>query len=456
MKVRKSKILLRLLSVILGITFFMAFFICSVKAEEASRLEKPIEEKETALEITEEDAKRIEEAAVGVAGRFWDRVFLICDLDALGLYSKIGGGDGITGVDANLKLSPAIMLGPKDFLIPLYNGSYSRTKRAVKEVEGTQLYESFQSHNANLAWRHRFSDELTGKINAFGTWSYSVETKDEDWGDGLYDYEDIGVDLDLRRVERPTNLEVKKYTAAFEFYKREYPNYKSLITLASVTAAEEDEKDYRGYRVSGGYEFARFNDWALGLNYSFLFKDFADKKVIDADGVLTSDERDDFVHDIGLDYSYNISDNWILGINNNYRINESNQNFYDSRGTVPLGDDVYTGDYYDFYSIGLKPGITYLREIGPERRLVVNLAYAFTYKKYGDRNTQDSAGNYEDDSQADKISDVVINVRYPLNKNWALRFLAEYMNVESNMDYEQYYVYDYELYNVGAGFSYSF
>lgn len=444
-------------AVMLAVSFFIPFFISSVKAEEASRLEKPIEEKEIVFEISEEEIKRIEEAArVDITQRFWDRVFLICDLDALGLYSKIGGEGSVSGADVNLKLSPAIMLGPKDFLIPLYNGSYSRTKQAVKEVEGTRLHESFQDHNVNFAWRHRFSEEFTTKINVFGTWSYSVETKDEDWGDGLYDYEDLGVDLDLRRVERAADLETKKYTASFEFYRRKYPNYGSLISLASVTAPEEYEKDYRGYRLTGGYEFARTNDWSLGIDYGFLFKDFRDKKVIDADGILTDDERDDYVHNADINYSYKINENWILGIDNNYEIYDSNQNFYDSRATIPLNDDVYTDSYYDYFSIALRPGITYLRQIAPERTLVVNLLYGFTYKKYDERKKQDSNGVYSADRQVDKIFNVALNIKYPLNKNWALLFLAEYMDVDSNMDYERYYFYDYELYNVGAGLSYSF
>ena len=458
MKFRKNKVRLKILAVILGIIFFMPFFMPSINAEETSSLERSTEEKQSIYQLSPEEMERIKEIepTVGPAKKFWDRIFIICDAQVLGLYSKSDNGNGIGGVNADLKFSPSMMLGPKDFLIPVYNGSYSHSKRVVNEIEGAQIYQSFQSHNANLAWRHRFSDELTGKINAFGTWSYTVETRDEDWGKGLYDYSDVGGDVDLRWVERPTDLEVQEYTAGFEYYNRSYPNYHSLISLASVTAPEDHEQNYNGYRLTAGYKFALINGWTASLDCSSLYKGFIDKKIIDSDGILKSDKRNDFVNDIDPAISYNINDNWILGLNNDYQIYTSNQNFYDSRGTVTLNDDVYTHDYYNYYSIGLMPGITYMKEMGPEKKLIATLTYGFTYKSYWDRNVQDFTGNYLDKTQTDYISDVAFNVKCPFDKNWALRFLAEYRNVRSNMRYEQYYLYHYALYNIGGGISYSF
>ena len=188
-------------------------------------------------------------------------------------------------------------------------------------------------------------------------------------------------------------------------------------------------------------------------------KFFTDKKVIDADGVLEDDEREEYRNSLQLEAIYTPTPNesgFQYSCLSEFVCNTSNQNFYDSRGTVTLTDDVYTPDYFDYLSFEVYPKISYVLRSGDRTIAIIGGGYDFLMRYYTDRLAQDVNGRYTPDEEHDYQHIFEATLEIPLTEylSWMAKY--DYTLTDSSMDYEQYYEYSYKMHRVLTGISFSY
>lgn len=386
------------------------------------------------------------------------RIIPIGSFQALGSYSDTNKGTGLWGYNISGSYAPSIRLNDTQFLIPLYNGAYKRMRQYVTQEEGGRLYNTWQIHNLSFALRTQHSDEWISRITGLATWNLVQETRDESFGEGLYDYRDFGGSFDLRRTINIDNTKQHSYSCGIQYFRRTYPNFKSLISLATVTAPETDEKDFDGIKFSCGAE----RNVAQGISFEFkpslLLKFFTDKKLIGDDGVLKADDkRRDYVlsGDLNCDWPFK-EGRWVLSADNTISYNDSNLDFYDSRNTLTLADDVFTEDYYTYFSVLTYPYITYYHPMGKDKKLALRGGYSFLLRDYPSRKVQESSGAYTSTDQQDKEHTLHLSASYPITKELSWVSYFDYSWVRSNQKYETYYLYTYNVYQVQTGISIEF
>jgi len=383
------------------------------------------------------------------------KIIPIINLDALATYSKVQGHNAIGGALIDLSISPTIRLNKRNYIIPLYNLNYHRKRQVISQEEGGRLTQETMTHNFFLTYKRLLTRKLTAKFSALGTLAYYKETNDEDWSKGLYDYIDKGALMDFEyTLSHPKERVFKELNFETEYYRRMYTNFRSLISLATPTALEENEKDYDGLKFTLGYLRQNPDGLSFEAEYMPLLKYYTDKLVIDSDGVLISGkEREDNQHTINLDLSYPLTKRLTIGLDNQIIINRSNQNYYDSRNTITLSDDVFTDDYYDYNSYQIKPSLSYNIPIKKNKDLTINLSYSYLNRLYTNRKAQSSNGSYTTEDEEDKYHTINLGLSYPLTDKIKALFIVDYIDAQSNMKYEEYYRYNYDLLTIACGIS---
>lgn len=381
----------------------------------------------------------------------------IGNVTVMGSYSKVCAGSNLSGLYLSGNFAPALKIPPQDFFIPLYNGLYKKQRQIVNEEEGGRLYTTTMSHNFSAMHKHIYSELLTQRLTGFVSLNYNKESSDEDFGDGLYDYRDYGANLDYQYNLIKTETDLATLLLGGKYYFRKYPNFKTLISLAAQTAAEEDEKDQNVWGLTSRYTHKFIDKLIIVLSYDFLLKRLTDKHTIDSSGVLEDKKRQDFVHTLKLNGDYRLNENFILGLNGEIELNNSNQGYYDTMVTpLVLGDDVFVSHYFNYNRYQIRPSLTYLVPLEENKKIAFKIAYAYTARDYSNRNVKDAQGTYKSDLQEDRIHAGSFNVNYSLTEKLSLLFNVDYAHNTSNMKYEQYYRYDYDTYNILSGLSYKF
>jgi len=381
----------------------------------------------------------------------------IGNVTVLGSYSKVCGGNNVSGLYLSANFAPAIKSSSRDYLIPLYSGLYRKQRQIINEEEGGRLYTTLMSHNFSLMQKHLFAELLTQRLTGFISLNYNKETSDESFGDGLYDYRDYGLNFDWQYDLFKTETDTGTLLFGAKYYFRKYPNFSTLISLATQTASEEDEKDQNVWGPTFRYTHKATDKLFLSLGYDFLFKRFADKQTIDSDGILEDGKRKDKVHYFKLNADYKLNQSFILGLNTEIELNNSNQNYYDMVETpLVLGDDVFLPHYFNYNRYEIKPTLTCLYPLAENKNIVLKIAYAYTLRDYNNRNVKDSAGTYKSELQEDRVHAAFLNISFPLSEKFSFLINADYTHTISNMEYERYYRYDYDIYHILSGFSYKF
>ncbi len=390
--------------------------------------------------------------------KFPDEIIPIVDLDAFGTYSNPNSGGDVWGAIVTGSMAPIIKFNDDLYLIPLYDGSFRRQKFFSHTEEGGRSYDEVQHHDLSATLKYLFADKLTIGPQVFCGWDLNVETDDEDWGSGLYDYMEFGggTDADYTLYKTPNGEVV--LSGGWKFYNRHYPNYESLISLAAVTAPEKDEKDFNALELSAGWRFSRLETFSAGMECRESMKFFTDKKVIDADGVLEDKKRKEYRHSISADLSYSpaAGRGFIYDLSAECGYTAGNQNFYDSRGTVVLTDDVYTPDYFDHFSAEFNPCISYIFKSGEKTVLALSGEYDLLIRLYSERKAQLMGGMYSDDEQRDYEHTFGLRAEVPVDEHLSWVTSYDYTISDSNMDYEEFYEYNYTMHRIMTGASLSY
>jgi len=382
----------------------------------------------------------------------------LASLDVAFLISDEEGSSSDLGAYGNCLLSPRYFLSDNTSLTLLYNGSYQERRDFYSDEVGPRETTKFQRHTLTPMARFDFGENLRYAIlpTLFYTRTFNKDVEGGGWNDGLYNYQDFGGGLGFLMEDLGFGNGDGSLRIDFQYYRRRYPNYDSLLDLATGINVEKDERDYHGILSKIGYHFTQQTGYSWGADYYLLYKMLDDKKVVDSNGILSSDDQDDYLHSLSLRWWYTI-----LGVNGklqagldlNGTLYDSNQNWYDGMGTTSLGDDVFLPDFYDYTSYRLTPNVAYTFILFP---LTANLSYSYQRLDYTDRLAQRSDGTYGSNEQYEKQDMINFSLRYALMLNLSLYAQYQYIDVRSNNTNETVYSYNHTVHYYYAGVSLNF
>ena len=384
-------------------------------------------------------------------------LILVLEGEALGGYSKSSGNSGTGSTIDHWLVSPTLKLNESLYWINLYNGSYNHSAQVVAQEEGGRRAQTIQQHNLATSLKYNVNDTWSLRPLFFADWVFVNETKNESFGKGLYDYRDIGGGIESTWITLKTEEQLDELRLGFRYLEREYSNYKSLLSLFNPNGSvETNEKDLDGYKVNLSRDVHSKKGWSWGLEGIFFYKDYSDKKTIDSNGIRTRDERADTVEYLNANISHALCAGWRFRLDAQASFNQSNLDFYDTRNTATFGDDTYLPDYFDYSSFLAKPSFTYAKDLGEEKNFIFTVDYSFDVLLYSSRKAQNSSGIYGSEDERDYTHTFSGRTSYSLTKNISWVTYGSYTIAESNQEFENFYLYSYDLWTAVTGVSLKF
>jgi len=353
----------------------------------------------------------------------------------------------------DLFLSPVLNFGEGHDLIPVYSGNYSGTQDIQELAGGGVLTRQRQTHTVSL--KYVYTDEFN-KYKPRISYSKAMikETKDENWGDGLFDYTTLSLGFDAEQ-ERPYGT----FTESYDFYQVKYPNYSTLLSAAQTVIdtatfselssnAGTNTMDNTNHRL--GFVYTWFPDPAvMKAGYDITYRSYGDQalvaKPVTGQPYFKSDKRADLLQNWNIRVSRAIKPVY-LGVGARVGWLSSNQDSYDSSRTK------FIKDYYSYVDLGLTPNMNFIFKNGAQFGFGVEWRRLY----YLGRLKQDASGNYG----AAKINQTVwlssISARYPVFSRFFVRAAYNYQVSSSNMRYEANYRYNYRASTYLAGLEWEF
>lgn len=383
------------------------------------------------------------------------KVIPVADFQLMtGQYFYEGSANNLAG-NMFFNITPALKFSEKCSVIPGFTTSYKATKHVEDLAGGGTLFQDVLDGVGSTRFIYKPLNNLKLKLNASYKKQLRRETKDEDFTDGLFDYNKIsgGVETEYSFYE--------KYSAriAADYYTLKFPNYSSLesgTTAAAAGLSRElvGEKVLDSNNKSGliGATAKLPYDIKLDADYIYMKKDFKDQPLVLLTGNLSSDQRKDKTHIATLGITAPVLQKErikiIVSYNDIFATHNSDQNHYDAKKTQ------FIENYYDYKSNYYNPAVTFL--LGA-KLYSVTVSYGLEYKKYKDRPVQDKDGTYNLDRNIwSETQNAVLSFIYPISKGFKLRVSTTYLWEHSNMKYEDLYKYKYNSANYLMGFSYEY
>ena len=375
-------------------------------------------------------------------------------LDALGGLHTFDGDRGSFTGNLDATFAPAARLTESWSVLPSIRAEYEGTRR-LTDVLGT----------ATAAQQR--SDGRVGVVGVYGApssrWRFKPaisldvellkETKDEEWGHGLFDRRTISVGGEAELLtDEPHSLRF-----GVNWFKILYPNYTTLESQAAYlfqgqSLSRELVGDHALDRE--GYQFSLAGDAALGPRLigegkaAVVWSNFPNQRVVDEGGQFKADTREDAFADasaaIRMPHEWNADLRALGGLELGLTVNSSNQNGYDaSRGQFLSG-------FYDFTEWRAVPSAVLI--IGPVRRPVrATVKAGWKRRAYQHRHPQDSTGAYRSGSLVSTEWSGGLTLEYPMAKRLSLVFDLERASASSNQDFQPFYRYSYQATTALAG-----
>ena len=350
--------------------------------------------------------------------------------------------------------SPAIKLNENNDLVPVYSGNYSGTQDVQELAGGGVLTRKRQTHTLSLKYIYtKEFDKYKTRV------SYSKasiqETKDEKWGDGLFDYNTLSFGFEQEQ-ERPYGT----YNESYDFYRVTYPNYSTLLSQSQSvfndtttfnelsTNAGENPMDNTSHRL--GFTFAWFPEpLNMKAGYDFTYRLYGDQAVaakpVTGQSPFKKDTRADMMQNFSLKASRALKPLY-LSVGARFGWLNSNQGSYDSTRSK------YMEDYYSYTDFSLSPAITLALKNGVQFNFGVDWRRVY----YLGRLKQDATGNYGGSEITQNYWLTSVSARYPVFSRFFARAAYNYQVATSNMRYEDSYRYNYRANTYLMGLEWEF
>lgn len=332
---------------------------------------------------------------------------------------------------------------------------YTGFKQVNELAGGGTLFQQSIDNGLGFKWIQRYEGGWSLKPRVGARNQLFRETKDEDWGKGLYDFwrYEAGVAL-----ERKTRLGLSipwTYQFSYDLYYTRYARFKSLATSygAELSAPDPGSRlldavtHQLGYRSD--FDFPGF--LSASALYTVSLVDFTDQKVVNVKGDYLNSQRSDVYQNLGLGAHKRLED-WdflgrvrpVVGLDLGAASLVSNQNHFD---TDPQRMK-FIGAYYDYWELRAGPNasLTFI-----EPMLALRAGYQFAARFYTGRLAQDAEGAYLGSKLTQNTQSVYLEASYPIWRGLGVKTRGVYSRTSSNTAYEQTYRYNYYDYNYFAG-----
>lgn len=355
-------------------------------------------------------------------------------------------GSEVSGtVLGNLYLAPALRFSNGDILDPLVFANSDGQSRPIDE---DVLY--VRSYTVGI--RPTFTLPLgTGgwsagaRILAEHVWNQ--DALGQALGQGLYDYEEYGAGLILKREVAPLATEL-----TLDGSYRDYPNYQ--VPGSDLT----EGKDY--YQLDSWWWRAalRHRDQVgdgrlLTFAVRFSIRDYTDNYVVNQDGTLDFGRKQvDYGAGAELDYAWRVTAAWGLDLGLGYDGNFSNQNYFDQTEANIDSFNVYTPNFEDYQDLRLDPGVHWVGQTAL-KNWYADVSYELLLRSTGIR-IENPDGAYTDGLQADVEHGVNLTLGRLLGHGLRVHADLHARDVLSNQEFDRGALASYSYYNATLGLDY--
>ncbi len=375
-----------------------------------------------------------------------------------GQRSSLGGNAAVTAAGL-------VKLNERWSVLPMYNVSYRGTKGVDDGVAAGTLFQQQMDHATTVMGIRRL-DNSTWRVKPSAGYKreFLKETRNEDWGKGLFDYEKISAGVELENVyKEPFSVRM-----GLDVFRVRFPNYESLESRSGVDpfgsplgrelASKHTLDTYNWQASVSGNRPWPFTDPKIVLSgsYSFLYKDFLDQRIVQVSGQFADIPRRDFMQSLGGSVSRPIpvhvfrSDGRLdLNMGLNLVLNLSNQNTFDATFAR------YFGDSYSYWTLGAGPGAT-LSWGDKKAPTWASTSFRWTRQNYLGRLVQDAVGVYESAKQQHDRYAFSVAYGYPIAPKLTMTFRTNILWAASNHKYQKNYSYTYRAMSYLLGVAYEF
>lgn len=377
------------------------------------------------------------------------------------------GKDGDLAGNLNVLASMAIKhekLGRNLTLVPVIASQYQGTKQVTDLVGGGTLFQERMSHSLAVRSVYQLSPEWKLKPSLGYKWEFLKETRDEAWGEGLFDYQRPGFALEGEYTYRdPFTL-----TLGYDFYNIRFVNFTSLESIIKDSQGNSMARELAGKAVLDSYNHALtfgataeapWRTYAEGGLVNTL-RLFPDQHVVGGTGDYRNSTRRDFSSQLLLAWRAprDLGAGWkgVGGLRGSAGFNISNQNSYDAQRVK------FLDNYYDSYSLRAGLDLSFSRALAPRRGekqsrpLELSLSATMGRLNYKGRSAQAASGLYLGDKIYQNETVLNIGLSYPVAPHfvWTSQFGCGRQT--SNQSFEKLYRYNFSTTNYRIGFGYEY
>jgi hypothetical protein len=338
--------------------------------------------------------------------------------------------------------------------------SYTGFKQVNELAGGGTLFQQSMDFSLGAKWVKRWDDGWSLKPRVGLRSQLFRETKDEDWGKGLYDYWRPELGLVWEHKTRLGDEIPWTWQLSYDLYYTRYPHFQSLTTQFGTEQTAPNPGSRLLDTVTN--QFAYRNEYDLPgfvsawMLYSISFVSFTDQKVVQTQGQFLSTNRSDTYQSFNVGASKRFNDFQHLGrvrpvaaLNLTLSDNISNQNSFDADPSRLK----FIGSYYDFWEARVSPSLTatFLTS-----KTVAQMGLDFASRSYTGRLSQNTDGSYKRSKLQQYSESVICSLTQPVWRALDLKFRAAWSNTSANTSFEQSYQYNYHDYNYFAGLGWKF
>lgn len=381
---------------------------------------------------------------------------------AAGQYFFQGERGSFSG-NAAVTAAPLIKFSPRWSLLPMYMGGYRGTKGVDDGVGAGTLFQQEMDHRFSVTGIRQLEGS-TWRLKPQGSYKreFLKETRNEDWGRGLFDYEKIAFGLEAENVYK----DPFSFRLALDVWRTRFPHYESLESRSGVDpngnplgrelAPKKVLDTWNVQLTAAGGRPVPFASPAYALQgaWSILYQSYSDQRIVNAAGQFDDRGRRDILNtgsltllsprrvrvggeDARLDLSGTVSFAW----------NMSNQNTFDAAKVQ------FIGDSYSYVSFGLGPAaaLSWGDTKQPER---VSAGLRWNRVRYLGRLAQDGDGVYNGSKQYQDRATLSLGYDHALAPRWSLTTRINALWASSNQHFEKNYRYTYRTMTYLVGVAY--
>lgn len=319
-----------------------------------------------------------------------------------------------------------------------------------RRQEGDKFTDRFMDHIIVARHQFKINEQYTLKSQLNYMQEFKRTGTNEIWGQGLYDYNKMGIGFTLERIFS----DMLTGDAYLGYYTLKFPNYTDLLTEFQTggenVESSTGKQDHTMYQLGTVAEYGPYKG-----SLDLILMNYDKQKVIvdsaQSDGTYYSGTlQQDMLITFDISHVRSFMEKIIINPSLSFKIKTSNQNyqhFETATSSVPVR---YFGKYYDYNQLVLALPCTLLMSSKWEYFLNIE----WDWKMYGSRPPRDSDGNFVSGTQGNTLMIWTTGFTFKPNDITRTTLIYSYQGQTSNMKYEDYLPYNYDGHYIGISFHY--